>query len=351
MSELPLLETQAPPEAVRFHLSLNVDDLAASIEFFTALFDVSPARREPDYAKFELAEPPLVLSLEPSRAARGGKLNHLGFRLRSSEELVSLQRRLEMHGIRTVREEGVACCYSRQTKFWVTDPDGNLWEMYTLEEDAEPRCSDQLPRQLAAETAARLQPAGALWMHRLSEPFPKSILADDAGTDEVLLEGTCNARFWPGDQVRLLAEVARILRPGGTLTVHGLTAATTIEALAEPLAGPAAIVERVPSAQQLAAELAAAGFVDLYFAKLGGGALRAGGVECRETRLVATKPAATAGATSRLALYRGPAGRLELDGGRTFERGRWTEVDDATWRQLQAAPLQEQFAFSPSERP
>jgi hypothetical protein len=351
MSGLPVVETQAPAEAVRFHLSLNVDDLAASVEFFAVLFDAPPARREADYAKFELAEPPLVLSLEPARAARGGKLNHLGFRWRSSEELVALQLRLEMHGIRTVREEGVACCYSRQTKFWVSDPDGNLWEMYTLEEDVSDRCSQQLPRQLAADAAARLEPAPALWSHRLGEAFPRSILADDSSTDEVLLEGTCNARSWPADKAGLLAEVARILKPGGTLTLHGLTAATPLAALARPLPGPAAVVEGVPSAEQLAADLAAAGFVDAHFQKLGDACFHADGVECRETSLVAAKPAASADATSHQVLYRGPASQIELDGGRAFRRGRWTTVDETTWRQLQASTLKDQFAFSPSGRP
>jgi catechol 2,3-dioxygenase-like lactoylglutathione lyase family enzyme len=132
-STLPVLAADVATAPVLFHLSLNVDDLGRSVDFFSLLFDQAPAKRERDYAKFELADPPLVLSLEPNRVPRGGKLNHLGFRLGSTEVLVAMQRRLELGGVSTSREEGVECCYAKQTKFWVTDPDGNLWEIYTFE--------------------------------------------------------------------------------------------------------------------------------------------------------------------------------------------------------------------------
>src|SRR3954454_25280050 len=120
---------------VRFHLSLNVSDLGKSVDFYRTLFGTEPAKRRSDYAKFELNDPPLVLSLEPTPRDVGGPLNHLGFRLPDSATLVAMQERLERAGIRSQREEGVECCYARQTKFWVTDPDKTLWELYTLHED------------------------------------------------------------------------------------------------------------------------------------------------------------------------------------------------------------------------
>ena len=276
--------------AVRFHLSLNVDDLTRSVEFFSLLFDVGPSKHLHDYAKFELEQPPLVLSLEPHRAARGGKLNHLGFRLASSEALVAMQHRLELHGVRSQREEGVECCYARQTKFWVTDPDGNLWEMYTLEDDLDHRGTGNVPR--VPEQVVTLGPVPALWAHRLGEAIPKRILAETAGVDEVLLEGTFNAALPADVRQALLAEVARVLKPLGRVALYQLTARTSLGSLSTPLPGPAAMVEAVPSAEQLSAELAAAGFVDLYFEKLAEHpCLTADGVECRETRLIGYKPA------------------------------------------------------------
>lgn len=136
--------------SVRFHLSLNVNDLAASIAFYKTLFGTEPAKTRCDYAKFELDDPPLVMSLEPTGRASGGTLNHLGFRLEDSMRLVALQERLERAGIRSKREEGVECCYARQTKFWVTDPDGTLWEFYTLDEDIDHRGIGQSREEMLA---------------------------------------------------------------------------------------------------------------------------------------------------------------------------------------------------------
>ena len=66
-------------------------------------------------------------------------LSCLGFRLNDSAALVAVQERLERAGIRSQREEGVECCYAKQTKFWVTDPDRTLWEIYTFEGDIDHR--------------------------------------------------------------------------------------------------------------------------------------------------------------------------------------------------------------------
>src|SRR6516165_6645506 len=105
--------------SIRFHLSLNVSDLGRSVAFYQALFGMPPVKRRDDYAKFELEDPPLVMSLEPSAAGAGGALNHLGFRMADSASLVAMQRRLGEAGISSRREEGVECCYARQTKFFV----------------------------------------------------------------------------------------------------------------------------------------------------------------------------------------------------------------------------------------
>jgi catechol 2,3-dioxygenase-like lactoylglutathione lyase family enzyme len=119
----------------KFHASLHVSDLDRAIAFYRVLLGVEPAKVKADYAKFDLAEPPLVLSLIPGRSGSGGPLNHAGLRVRNAEELVEIQRRLEAAGMPTRREDGVECCYARQTKFWITDPDGTLWEIYVFHDD------------------------------------------------------------------------------------------------------------------------------------------------------------------------------------------------------------------------
>ncbi len=47
----------------RVQLALQVADLEASIEFYSTLFGVAPAKRRPGYANFAVTEPPLKLVL------------------------------------------------------------------------------------------------------------------------------------------------------------------------------------------------------------------------------------------------------------------------------------------------
>ena len=120
---------------IKFHASLNVSDLDRSVRFYAALFGVGPAKHYHDYAKFEIDDPPLVLSLKPKRACAGGPLNHLGLRLVSVEQLRAVQQRLKAVRARIGEQDDVKCCYARQTKLWITDPDETLWEVYVLHED------------------------------------------------------------------------------------------------------------------------------------------------------------------------------------------------------------------------
>src|SRR5262245_52030782 len=120
---------------VKFHASLNVSDLDRSVRFYTALLGAVPAKHYPDYAKFEVDTPPLVLSLKPKRACAGGPLHHLGLRLVTVEQLRAGRERLKAVRARIGEQDDVKCCYARQTKLWVTDPDETLWEVYVLHED------------------------------------------------------------------------------------------------------------------------------------------------------------------------------------------------------------------------
>ena len=85
---------------IKFHASLNVSDLDRAVRFYAALFGVAPAKHYPDYAKFEIEDPPLVLSLKPKRACAGGPLNHLGLRVISIEQLRAIHERLKAVGAR-----------------------------------------------------------------------------------------------------------------------------------------------------------------------------------------------------------------------------------------------------------
>jgi catechol 2,3-dioxygenase-like lactoylglutathione lyase family enzyme len=273
--------------AIRFHLSMNVSNLARSIEFYRVLFGVEPAKRRDDYAKFELNDPPLVLSLEPSGGGTGGALNHLGFRMSDSAALVAMQRRLGEAGITSRREEGVECCYARQTKFWVTDPDNTLWEVYTLDDDIEHRgrgqsLAEMLPQATAAATSS--------FEHRLSQPFPEQLPFADASLDEVRLRGTLNQRLAREVQERVLQEALRVLRPNGRLFVHVLVADRPPTG-ALHLPGPAAAVQHTPLQSEPLRLLETAGLQKVRVLKLDASpCFTQDGVEMHELQLEGRKP-------------------------------------------------------------
>jgi catechol 2,3-dioxygenase-like lactoylglutathione lyase family enzyme len=125
----------------RVQLALNVADLDAAVDFYSALFAAAPAKRRPGYANFAIANPPLKLVLiEGSAQDRGsgvaGALNHLGVEVETSEEVVASARRLSGAGLETVTQDATTCCYAVQDKVWVSDPDGAAWEVYTVLADA-----------------------------------------------------------------------------------------------------------------------------------------------------------------------------------------------------------------------
>jgi catechol 2,3-dioxygenase-like lactoylglutathione lyase family enzyme len=139
-----------------FHLSLDVPDLDRAVGFYTELFGVEPAKRKPDYAKFELADPPVALALQA--AGRTG-LSHLGVRVGTTGEVEAASARLADAGLVTFDERDTTCCYARQDKVWVSDPAGNRWEVYTLLEDAADEAGER-EHEHAAETAG-CAPGGA----------------------------------------------------------------------------------------------------------------------------------------------------------------------------------------------
>jgi catechol 2,3-dioxygenase-like lactoylglutathione lyase family enzyme len=229
---------------VRFHVSLNVSDLAKAVHFYRTLFGIEPAKLRADYAKFEPADPPLVLSLEPTPRPVGGPLNHLGLRMPDSAALVAMQSRLELSGVKSNREEGVECCYAKQTKFWVTDPDGTLWEIYTLEGDLDHRGAGQALEAMVPKG----KPAIAeqmVWEHRLGQPIPDRAEFADDSVDEVRLRGSLNVPLSATAQQHLVAEARRVLKPGGRVFVHVLTSERPLPG--DPgLPGPAASVRHTP---------------------------------------------------------------------------------------------------------
>jgi catechol 2,3-dioxygenase-like lactoylglutathione lyase family enzyme len=331
--------------AVRFHLSLNVANLERSINFYRVLFGREPAKRRADYAKFELDDPPLVLSLEPTPRGSGGALNHLGFRMPASDALVALQMRLEQAGIHSQREEGVECCYARQTKFWVTDPDQTLWEIYTLDEDLEHRGAGQtLEQMLPVREKPTAEPIA--WEHRLGDTVPDRLPLAEGTADEVRLRGTFNADLPEADCRQLVQLAWRALRPGGTLVVHTLVADRPFPNGLPRLPGPAGRVQRIPLESEPMQAVEQAGFVGLNLDKFAAGpCFQHDGVQMREMLLSASKPAGASAGRTRRVLYKGPFRELREDDGSVYVRGQRREVSEQTQERLRQGPCAEQFLF------
>lgn len=120
----------------RIQLALNVNDLNASIPFYSSLLGAEPAKVRPGYANFALTEPPLKLVLI-EKPGEGGTLNHLGVEVDDTDAVNAAQARLADAGLATLDERGTTCCYAKQDKFWVEGaPDAEEWEIYTVLADS-----------------------------------------------------------------------------------------------------------------------------------------------------------------------------------------------------------------------
>jgi lactoylglutathione lyase len=112
----------------RFHVHAHVDDLKASVAFYSKLFDAEPTRLESDYAKWMLEDPRVNFAISTRGAIPG--VDHLGFQTDTEGELAGLKQRAEAADM-TLQDEGAtSCCYARSEKHWITDPQGIAWEHF-----------------------------------------------------------------------------------------------------------------------------------------------------------------------------------------------------------------------------
>jgi catechol 2,3-dioxygenase-like lactoylglutathione lyase family enzyme len=122
---------------LRPHLAINVSDVDRSVRFYAALFGESPEKTRPGYAKFSVADPALNFTLNESPPAELGAFNHAGFEVADVDAVLAAKDRLVAAGLATFDERDTTCCYARQDKIWVRDPDGTPWEVFTHHEDTE----------------------------------------------------------------------------------------------------------------------------------------------------------------------------------------------------------------------
>jgi len=112
----------------RFHVHAHVEDLQASIAFYSKMFAAEPTRIEGDYAKWMLDDPRINFAI----STRGGKpgVDHLGIQTDTEEELLALKAQAEAADMTLLDVGETTCCYARSDKYWLTDPQGIAWEQF-----------------------------------------------------------------------------------------------------------------------------------------------------------------------------------------------------------------------------
>jgi hypothetical protein len=112
----------------RFHIHTHVQDLQASIAFYSKMFAAPPTRVEPDYAKWMLEDPRINFAISTRGQSPG--IDHLGLQADTEEELAELKARAQAADMALLDEGSTTCCYARSDRHWITDPQGIAWEHF-----------------------------------------------------------------------------------------------------------------------------------------------------------------------------------------------------------------------------
>jgi len=135
--------------ALKAHLALNVRNVVNSTEFYTKMLGIEPSKIRRGYAKFDVHNPPLNLTLNEVAFKEKGALSHLGIQVASTEDVLTMREKWADSGLITRDEMQTNCCYATQDKSWVRDPDGNEWEVFVVLKDNLPEtapceCGDKV---------------------------------------------------------------------------------------------------------------------------------------------------------------------------------------------------------------
>ena len=121
----------------RMHVSIYVSDIQQSVNFYSLFFGTEPVKVKPGYAKYILEKPSLIISFVENKERVIANFGHLGFQVESTEDLNIQLWQAKKNNFVSKEETGTNCCYAKQDKFWVSDPDGVQWEVYYFHADSE----------------------------------------------------------------------------------------------------------------------------------------------------------------------------------------------------------------------
>ena len=124
---------------MRIHLALPVHNIQKTRDFYSLLFRSQPSKQKPDYVKFEPEDLMVNISFYQGTP---DTCRHLGIQLDTAQALDSEYDRLRQAEVLSKARETAVCCYAKQDKFWVKDPDGYEWEIYLRLEDTQTKMSE-----------------------------------------------------------------------------------------------------------------------------------------------------------------------------------------------------------------
>lgn len=146
----------------RLHVHVAVDDLAASLCFYTALFGSEPSVCKDDYAKWMLDDPRVNFAISARGRAPG--LDHLGIQVEDEQELAGAVAQLAGAGAPLIEQGETVCCYAYSEKTWIHDPQGIAWETFLTRGEAthygEPAPLGEATSCCAPPAAPAAEPAG-----------------------------------------------------------------------------------------------------------------------------------------------------------------------------------------------
>lgn len=147
------MEMENKIQTLKVHVALNVTNVERSTEFYKKMLGIDPSKERPGYAKFDVQNPPVNLTLNQVTQVTQGALSHLGIQVASTDDVLKLRLKWLDAGLLTRDEMQTNCCYALQDKTWVQDPDGNQWEAFVV-------LKDNLPVSPVCCAPATKQPVG-----------------------------------------------------------------------------------------------------------------------------------------------------------------------------------------------
>lgn len=135
----------------RLHVHVAVENLAASVSFYSALFAAEPTVLKHDYAKWMLQDPRVNFAISQRGAAPG--VEHLGIQVEDHSELQEVYARLKRAERPVLEEGGTTCCYAESEKSWIADPQGVLWETFLTSAESTVYGHDTIRPSTAAKSA------------------------------------------------------------------------------------------------------------------------------------------------------------------------------------------------------